>query len=88
MVITLPYKGALEMINDWYDKGHIITFFTSRNGAEHRDITSDWLKNHGFRYHHLLMDKPRGGQYHWIDNHIVKGIRFEGSWDEMDIDKP
>lgn len=58
MVTTLPYKGALEMINDWYDNGHIITFFTSRNGAEHWDITSDWLKNHGFRYHHLLMDKP------------------------------
>ena len=65
------YNDALETINTWYDQGHIITFFTSRI-EEHRQVTEDWLKDNGFNYHGLLMGKPRGGNYHWIDNHIVK----------------
>ena len=35
-------------------------------------MTEEWLKKHGFKYHSLLMGKPRGGNYHWIDNHLVK----------------
>ena len=30
MSTCLPYEGSVEMINNWYDEGHIITFFTSR----------------------------------------------------------
>jgi len=29
------------------------------------------------------MGKPRGGNYHWIDNHIVKGTRYKGVWSEL-----
>ena len=83
MATTRPYTGARETINGWYDEGHIITFFTSRNSVLNREITEKWLKTHGFKYHSLLMDKPRGGQYYWIDNHFVKGIRFEGNWGSM-----
>lgn len=78
-----PYEGALETINEWYSEGHIITFFTSRSSAEHKDITQKWLQKYGFKYHYLLMDKPRGGNYHWIDNHIVKGTRFSENWDAI-----
>ncbi|GIR82143.1 MAG: hypothetical protein CM15mP83_8690 [Flavobacteriaceae bacterium] len=35
-------------------------------------VTEDWLNSNGFKYHSLLMGKPRGGNYHWIDNHLVK----------------
>jgi len=80
MVVAKPYAGARETINDWYEQGHIITFFTSRLSSEHKEITEQWLEKHGFKYHFLLMDKPRGGNYHWIDNHVVKGIRFTESW--------
>ena len=31
-----------------------------------------------FKYHGLLMNKPRGGNYHWVDNHICKIWRFFG----------
>ena len=24
------------------------------------------------------MGKPRGGNYHWIDNHIVRATQFKG----------
>lgn len=82
MVTCLPYPDALETITQWYAQGHIITFFTSRT-EEHRTVTEDWLKKHKFPYHGLLMGKPRGGNYHWIDNHIVRATRFNGKFTDL-----
>ena len=82
MVTCEPYPDALEVLNSWYDQGHIITFFTSRT-EEHRRVTTEWLDKHGFKYQGLLMGKPRGGNYHWIDNHMVKATRFKGKFTEL-----
>ena len=79
MVTCEPWMAARKIIKEWYDKGHIITFFTSRT-EETREITLTWLDKHEFKYHGLLMNKPRGGNYHWIDNHIVKATRFKTKW--------
>lgn len=79
MLDCLPYEGSVEMINQWYTEGHVITFFTSRT-EEHREITDTWLQKNGYRFHNLLMGKPRGGNYHWIDNHIVRATRYNGKW--------
>lgn len=85
MVTCLPYPDALKIVNKWYDEGHIITFFTSRT-EEHREVTETWLKKHNFKYHGLLMNKPRGGNYHWIDNHIVKATRFKGKFTDLVVE--
>lgn len=77
-----PFYDALEMVNKWYDEGHIITFFTSRT-EDLREITEEWLQRHGFKYHGMLMNKPRGGNYHWIDNHIVRATRYEGKFTDL-----
>jgi hypothetical protein len=82
METCLPYIGSVDTINDWYSEGHIITFFTSRT-EDHRKVTEEWLQKHGYFYHNLLMNKPRGGNYHWIDNHIVRATRYEGKWNKM-----
>ena len=82
MITAELYPDALETINNWFDQGHIITFFTSRI-EEHREVTENWLKKHGFKYHGMLMGKPRGGNYHWIDNHIVRATRYEGTFSEL-----
>ena len=82
MATCLPYEGSVDMINTWYDDGHIITFFTSRTD-EHEIVTKQWLDKHGFKYHYLLLNKPRGGNYHWIDNHIVRATRYDGKWGEL-----
>ena len=82
MSVVLPYQGSVETLNKWYDEGHVITFFTSRT-EDVRDITETWLNKHGFKYHGLLMGKPRGGNYHWVDNHIVKATRYEGKWADL-----
>ena len=77
-----PYPDALKTLNKWYDQGHIICFFTSRTES-HREITENWLGEHGFKYHSLLMGKPRGGNYHWVDNHLVKATRYRGKFTDM-----
>lgn len=82
MATCLPYPDALETLNKWHDEGHIITFFTSRTDV-HRDITIKWLDENGFKYHGLLMNKPRGGNYHWVDNHIVRATKFNGKFTDL-----
>jgi uncharacterized HAD superfamily protein len=82
MATAALYPDALETINKWHDEGHVITFFTSRV-EEHREVTETWLNKHGFKYHGMLMGKPRGGNYHWIDNHIVRATRYEGTFSDL-----
>ena len=82
MLSVLPYPDALKIINKWYEEGHIITFFTSRT-EEHRAVTEQWLHKNGFKYHNMIMNKPRGGNYHWVDNHIVKATRFKGKFTDL-----
>ncbi len=82
MVTTLPYPDALKIINKWYSEGHRITFFTSRT-EEQRKLTEEWLNKHGFKYHAIVTGKPRGGNYHWIDNNIVKATRFRGKFTDL-----
>jgi uncharacterized HAD superfamily protein len=82
MIDAQLYPDALEILNKWFDEGHIITFFTSRV-EEHKQVTEQWLNKHGFKYHGLLMGKPRGGNYHWVDNHIVRATRYEGKFTDL-----
>jgi uncharacterized HAD superfamily protein len=76
------FPDALETCNRWFDEGHVITFFTSRT-ENLREITETWLQSKGFKYHGLLMNKPRGGNYHWIDNHMVKATRYQGRFTNL-----
>ena len=82
MATAEVYPDALATLNKWFDEGHILTFFTSRV-EEHREVTEKWLDEHGFEYHGLLMGKPRGGNYHWIDNHLVRATRFDGKFTDL-----
>ena len=82
MATANVYPDALETLNKWHDEGHIICFFTARLES-HREITEKWLKDSGFKYHSLLMGKPRGGNYHWIDNHLVKATRYNGKFTDL-----
>ena len=82
MVTANLYPDALKILNKWHDEGHYITFFTSRL-EEQRSVTENWLNQNGFKYHGLLMGKPRGGNYHWVDNHIVRATRFDGKFTDL-----
>lgn len=82
MATAEAYPDAIETINRWFDEGHQICFFTART-EDQREVTESWLEEKGFRYHSLLMGKPRGGNYHWIDNHVVRATRYTSKFTEM-----
>lgn len=88
MTTAKELPGAKQTINEWYDQGHIITFFTART-EEHREVTETWLKEHGFKYHDLIMNKPRGGNYIVIDNHMFVASHYQGNWSQVqtEVDK-
>jgi hypothetical protein len=85
MATCEPFPDALKTLYVSYDQGHLSCFFTSRT-EDHRKETTDWLNKHGFKFHSLLMGKPRGVNYHWVDNHLVKATRYKGKFTEL-IDK-
>jgi hypothetical protein len=82
MLTAEIFDGALQTVNTWFNEGHIITFFTSRL-EQHRPYTERWLNNHGFKYHGIIFGKPRGGNYHWIDNHLVRATRYKGKFGDL-----
>lgn len=79
------YPDALRIINKWYNEGNVITFFTARESKD-RDVTETWLRDNGFKYHGLVMDKPRikdEQEYIWIDNRKVRAVTYLGNWTEL-----
>ena len=86
MATCLPFPDALETLNRWHSAGHVITFFTSRT-EDHREVTENWLNKHGFKYHGIIFGKPRGGNYHWVDNASVKATHYNGKFTELVVKK-
>lgn len=79
------YPGAKDTLNKWYDEGDSIYFFTARESKD-REATEAWLREHGFKYDGLIMDKPRikdGQEYCWIDNRKVRAVTYKGIWSEL-----
>lgn len=79
------FLDALETLNRWYDEGAHITFFTAREEKD-RLVTELWLRKHEFKYHGLVMGKPRckGDQeYHWIDNRKVRATQYLSKFTDL-----
>ena len=79
------FPEAREVLNKWYYEGNVITFFTAREEKD-REPTEAWLRNNGFQFHGLVMDKPRikdGQEYVWIDNRKVRAVTYMGTWGEL-----
>jgi len=74
--LAKPKNGAIESINELYDNGHTIIIYSSRTWMEY-EITFEWLKKYGVKYHQLVMGKPIGD--YWIDD---RAIKFE-NWTEV-----
>lgn len=65
-----PIKGALEAVKKLFGEGHKIVFHSSRT-SKCRKATEEWLKRHGFPFHHLEMRKFVAHVY--IDDRAVNG---------------
>ena len=83
MLAAKPFPDSIEYINRLYSDGNYICFFTSRTD-EHKDVTIEWLKKNGLKYHQIIFNKPRRigeyDEYHWIDNMHVKATTYKGKF--------
>lgn len=86
MITAVETLGVREKINKWYDDGHMITFFTART-ENLNGITEKWLKDHGFKYHNIIYGKPRGGNYHYIDDKNIRATKFRGDFGYFTVNK-
>ena len=77
---SIPFLERIEKINQLYDEGHIIKYFTARGMGRYSDnaskakekfyaLTKMQLELWGCKYHELILGKPSGDVY--IDD---KGI--------------
>jgi len=64
-----PYPIRIDKINELYDNGHEIIYWTARGGNSRIDwteLTTKQLKEWGCKYHELKMWKPSYDV--WIDD--------------------
>lgn len=54
---TMP--NAVEYINKWYDEGHEIVIITARPEEEAKEVTVNWLKEKGIKYHQLHFNEEK-----------------------------
>jgi hypothetical protein len=56
-----PLHNKIKIINELYDKGHTITYWTARgsvSGIDFYDLTKQQLDNWGAKYHNFMVGKP------------------------------
>jgi len=70
-----PLPGAIDVINDLYNKGNIIIIYSARTWQEF-EMTSHWLHQNKIQYHQLILGKPIGDI--WIDD---RALNFK-NWEE------
>lgn len=75
--LAKPKTDAVEIINELYDAGNTIIIYSARTWVEY-EMTVDWLKRYGVKYHQLLMGKPIGDV--WIDD---RAITARDNWKEI-----
>ena len=84
--IAKVIEGSLEQINNWHEEGNHITFFTAREEKD-KEVTTKWLDDNKFKYHGLIMNKPRclnsDDEYVWVDNRKVRGITYNSVWGDL-----
>lgn len=83
MAEAKPLHGSIERINELYEEGHYICFFTARTD-EHKKVTEKWLEKYGVKYHQILYNKPRKigkyTEYHFIDDTPVRATTYKGKF--------
>ena len=63
---AVPFYEKIKLINNLYDSGKYIKFFTARGSGTGKDwylFTKNQLDKWGVKYHELIMGKPEGDIY-------------------------
>lgn len=79
MATSLP--GAVESVNALFDAGHIIILYSSRTWAEW-EVTNNWLREKGMKFHQLFLGKPVGDV--WIDDRAIRHVNWDQTLEELE----
>ena len=74
---AIPYENRIQKINDLYDKGNQIVYWTARGTVTQKlwfDITYQQLKEWGCKFHELRMGKPAYDLF--IDDKNINSERY------------
>lgn len=74
---TRPYMDRIEKLNQMYDEGHEIHYYTARgsnSGVDRTEITHQQMKEWGAKYHSLKLKKPHYD--FWIDDKSIHPDTF------------
>ena len=58
---SVPMERRISIINNLYDKGNTIVYWTARgtgSGKDYLELTEKQLRKCGAKFHNLLMGKP------------------------------
>ena len=69
-----PIEGALEAVRKLHEQGNTIVFYSSRDHGS-KEVTEKWLKEHGFPFHHVELEKLVAHIY--IDDRAINGCDWE-----------
>jgi len=78
---SAPIRSRIEKINELYDQGHTIKYFTARGMGRSNDnvnnayasqfcLTQKQLDDWGCKYHNLILGKPSADYY--LDDKALK----------------
>ena len=74
---SVPYRDRIEIMNDLYDQGNEVHYWTARGGSTGKDwseLTRRQLQEWNVKYTSLRMKKPSYDV--WIDDKAVNGDDF------------
>jgi len=74
---ALPIEENIEKINDLYDSGNTIVYWTARGtttGLDWREVTEKQFSKWGVKYHELKFGKPNYDLF--IDDKNIGSERF------------
>jgi len=74
---ALPIEKNIEKINDLYDSGNTVVYWTARGtttGLDWRDMTEKQFSKWGVKYHELKFGKPNYDLF--IDDKNIGSERF------------
>jgi 5'(3')-deoxyribonucleotidase len=65
----VPMPGALDALQDLYDRYHVIIHTTMANTPRGRQVVADWLEHFDVDYHEIV-GKPAADWY--IDDNAIR----------------
>lgn len=81
---STPLEERISIINDLYDMGHTIIYWTARgtsSGLDWSELTKQQLDSWGCKYHEVRLGKPSYDI--WIDDRAFNDTHFFESNEDL-----